>query len=131
VFGGLALLLAAIGLYGVIAYGVASRTSEIGVRIAVGARPSETLRLIIADGGRMIGARIALGLVGGLLTARLAAAFLFDVSTADPTSYAAVALSLRSPASSPVTYPHGARCASIRYQRSGPNDPLLGHPTAA
>jgi putative ABC transport system permease protein len=94
VFGGLALLLAAIGLYGVIAYGVASRTSEIGVRIAVGARPSEILRLIIADGGRMIGAGIALGLVGGLLTARLAAAFLFDASTADPTSCAAVALSL-------------------------------------
>ncbi|MFI5228598.1 MAG: ADOP family duplicated permease [Gemmatimonadales bacterium] len=92
--GGLALALAAIGLYSVIAYGVAQRTNELGIRIALGARMSNLVRLVLREG-------LALGLIGtaiGALLARVGARWLapllFDESPSDPTVYGAVLVTL-------------------------------------
>ena len=83
-FGLLATLLAAIGLYGVVAYSVARRTSEIGVRMALGARPAAVLRLILWDAGRMASLGIAIGLAAALGLSRMVESQLFGVKGADP-----------------------------------------------
>jgi hypothetical protein len=70
VFGGSALALAGIGLFGVMAYLVAQRTSELGVRLVLGARPSDVLRLVVGDGMRLVGLGLALGLAGAPASAR-------------------------------------------------------------
>jgi putative ABC transport system permease protein len=81
------LLLAAVGLYGVIAYGVSRRTREIGIRMALGARPGEVLRLVVRQGGRLAIAGIALGVLAAAGAARLLEALLYGVSTIDPLAY--------------------------------------------
>jgi predicted lysophospholipase L1 biosynthesis ABC-type transport system permease subunit len=83
-FGLLATLLAAIGLYGVVAYAVARRTSEIGVRMALGAPPAAVLRLILWEAGRMAALGIAIGLAAALGLSRLVEFQLFGVKGADP-----------------------------------------------
>jgi len=83
-FAGLALVLAAIGIYGVMAYVVAQRTIEIGVRMALGATPGEVFRLIVGDGLRITAVGIALGVAGSLLMARWLTALLFGVEPGDP-----------------------------------------------
>jgi predicted permease len=83
-FGLLATLLAAIGLYGVVAYAVARRTSEIGVRMALGARPAAVLRLILWEAGRMAGLGIAIGLAAALALSRIVESQLFGVKGAEP-----------------------------------------------
>jgi predicted permease len=87
-FGGLALLLAAVGTYGVVAYNVSQRTRELGVRMALGAQPKHIVQLILGGGFSMIGIGAVLGLVGALVVARLLAPLLIDVSATD---YAALA----------------------------------------
>jgi predicted permease len=82
-FGILATLLAALGLYGVIAYAVARRTSEIGIRMALGARPAAVLRMILWEAGRLTAIGIALGLAGALVLSRLVASQLFGMQAAD------------------------------------------------
>jgi predicted permease len=93
-FGALALVLAAIGLYGVMSYSVSSRTHEIGIRMTLGAQPSDVLRLIFSQGSRLIGIGVAAGVVLALLGTRLMRALLFGVSPTDPTTYVAVVIGL-------------------------------------
>jgi putative ABC transport system permease protein len=80
----LALVLACIGIYGVMAYAVVQRTQEIGVRMAVGAQPAAVLRMIMGHGFRMTLAGVAIGLAGALASSRLLTSLLFQVSAIDP-----------------------------------------------
>jgi ABC-type antimicrobial peptide transport system permease subunit len=90
-FAALALLLACVGLYGVVAYLVSQRTHEIGVRIALGAQRSEVMRLVLGQGLRMALLGAAAGIVASLALARLMAAQLFGVTAHDPMTLAGVA----------------------------------------
>ena len=85
----LALGLAAIGIYGVIAYSVVQRTREIGVRIALGARRADVMRLVLGEGLGMAAAGVALGLAGAAALTRLMASLLFSVTPHDPLTFAA------------------------------------------
>lgn len=93
-FSTLALGLAMIGLYGVIAYSVSQRTHEIGIRMAIGAQRGDVLRLILQGGLKLVGLGIALGLAGALILTRLLQSLLFGVSTHDPLTFAGNALLL-------------------------------------
>jgi predicted permease len=93
-FGVLATLLAAIGLYGVIAYGVARRTSEFGVRMALGASRSSVVRLVLKEAGLVALAGIAIGVPAALALSRLVASQLFGVTATDPVTFAAAGLLL-------------------------------------
>ena len=84
VFGGLAVLLAAIGIYGVIAYSVGRRTQEIGVRMALGARPGDVRRLVMRETLTLAGLGVAIGIPCAIAAARLIAGFLYGASGADP-----------------------------------------------
>jgi ABC-type antimicrobial peptide transport system permease subunit len=87
-FGGLALLLAAVGVYGVISYGVSQRTQEIGIRVALGAGHRNVLRLVVGHAAALTGAGLLLGLVGALGLSRLIGGLLFQVSPTDPPTLA-------------------------------------------
>jgi predicted permease len=89
-FGALALLLASIGIYGVISYSVAQRTQEIGIRLALGAQRRNVFGMILSQGARLAGLGIAIGLVLAFGVARLMSSFLFGVQPADPLTFAAV-----------------------------------------
>jgi putative ABC transport system permease protein len=93
-FGLLALVLASVGMYGVISYTVMQRTAEIGVRIALGAGRGQILRMVLWQGGALAGAGIGAGLAAAWMTTRLMAGFLYGVRAADPATFAAVALLL-------------------------------------
>ncbi|MGZ6125956.1 MAG: ADOP family duplicated permease, partial [Myxococcales bacterium] len=93
-FAALALLLAGLGLYGVLAYTVAQRTREIGVRMALGARPAQAIALVARESAAVVGAGLLLGVVGALVTARLIAGLLFGVGPADPVALLAALLVL-------------------------------------
>jgi predicted permease len=90
----LALVLAAIGIYGVLSYAIARRTREIGIRIALGAQPGDVRRLVIGEGMRPVLAGVALGVAGALALTRLMRALLYGVSPSDPVTLGAVALLL-------------------------------------
>lgn len=93
-FSALALVLAAIGIYGVISYSVAQRTHEIGIRMALGAGKTDVLRMILAQGARIAGAGVAIGTIASFGLTRLLTNLLFSVSAADPLTFAAVAIAL-------------------------------------
>jgi len=90
-FGFLTLLLAAIGLYGVVAYVVAARTREIGIRLALGARNSDVVKLTLWNGARLIVVGVAIGLAAAFAVAKLLEGFLFGVSVTDFVTFACVA----------------------------------------
>jgi len=89
VLGTLALVLAAVGMYGVIAYHVTARTREIGIRVAIGAQPRDVIRLVIGQGLRVTLAGIAIGLMLSAMAARLLASLLYGVSPTDAATWAA------------------------------------------
>ena len=93
-FGALALLLAAVGIFGVISHSASQRTREIGIRMALGAQRGDVLRLILGQGARLALLGLALGVAFALLSARLLSSFLYSVSAADPLTFGAVALVL-------------------------------------
>jgi putative ABC transport system permease protein len=88
-FGGLALLLAAVGLYGVIAYSVSRRTREVGIRIALGAERGRVLRMVLLQGGRLTVIGILVGGAAAAGAARLIESLIYGVSTVDPLAYGA------------------------------------------
>ncbi|MFP5379020.1 MAG: ABC transporter permease [Vicinamibacteria bacterium] len=90
-FGGVALLLAAMGLYGVIAYAVSLRTREVGIRMAIGAERGQVVRMILAQGGRLAIVGVALGALGAAAVGRLLEGMLYGVSGLDPIAFAAAA----------------------------------------
>jgi putative ABC transport system permease protein len=90
-FAAIALLLASVGLYGLISYTVAQRVPEIGVRLALGATPGQVAGLIVRQGVVLAAAGVAAGLAGALAATRLLAGLLFSVSTTEPAVYAALA----------------------------------------
>jgi predicted permease len=112
VFGGMALALAGIGLFGVMAYLVAQRTSELGVRLMLGARPLDVLRLVLRDGMRLVALGLGLGLATGVVASRALESQLFQVSPADPLALGAVALALSSVALAALLAP-AWRAASV------------------
>jgi len=89
-FAGLALLLTAVGLYGVISYSVAQRTHEIGIRMALGAQPGDMLRLVVGQGLRMALVGVGIGLMAAIFFTRFLSSLLFGVDSLDPVSFAAV-----------------------------------------
>jgi ABC-type antimicrobial peptide transport system permease subunit len=91
VFALLALLLASIGIYGVLSYMVGQRTKEIGVRMALGAQKFDVLRMVLKDGARMTLVGIVLGLVGSLGLTRLIRSMLYGVKPNDPLTFISVA----------------------------------------
>jgi putative ABC transport system permease protein len=90
VFGGLALLLASIGLYGVMSFAVARRTRELGIRVALGARPGDVFRLVLRQGMTLVVAGLVLGVGIAAAVTRLLASFLYGVSTTDPLTFTAI-----------------------------------------
>ena len=93
-FAACALLLAGIGIYGVISYAVAQRTQEIGIRMALGARPADVNRLVLAYGLRFAIAGLTIGIVVALIAARVMVSLLYGITPADPLTYIGVALVL-------------------------------------
>jgi len=91
-FAGAALLLAVVGIYGVMSYLVTRRTRELGIRMALGAGPREVVGVVFRDGARLVGLGLALGVAAALGLSRLVESLLFDVSTTDPSGFAAIGL---------------------------------------
>jgi putative ABC transport system permease protein len=118
VFAATALALAAVGIYGVISYSVTQRTSEIGIRMALGAGRESVLRLVVGDGMALAGMGIAIGLVGGLAVSRLLASLLFGVSASDPFVFGVTAIVLAAVALCATSIP------ALRAARIDPGDSL-------
>ena len=93
-FAGLATILASIGIYGVISYIAGQRTHEIGIRMALGAKQSDVLRLVLAQAGKMAAIGVASGLLAGIGLMRLMGTLLFGISTHDPVTFSTVAVLL-------------------------------------
>jgi ABC-type antimicrobial peptide transport system permease subunit len=90
VFGGCALLLAAIGIYGLMAYSVEQRTQEIGIRLALGAQAGQVRKMVVLQGMALAGVGVAVGLAAAFGLARLITAFLYGVTARDPLVFAGV-----------------------------------------
>ena len=130
VFAGVALLLAAIGTYGVLAYAVEERRHEVGVRMALGATARDVLRLIVGQGMRPVVAGLILGLAGALATSRLLATQLYAVAPTDPLTWAAVPVVLVDgrPARLPPARPQRQPASTRRWRcaRSNAAEPADG-----
>src|SRR5580700_2412005 len=94
IFAALALLLAAVGIYGVMSYSVTQRTNEIGIRVTLGAQPNDVFRTVVGEGLRYALLGVAIGVAAGLALTRLLASFLYGISAYDPATFLAVAILL-------------------------------------
>jgi putative ABC transport system permease protein len=92
IFAGTALILTAIGIYGVMAYSVAQRTNEIGIRIALGAAQSNIFRLVIGRAMALVAISVVIGLVGAFAATRLLNSLLFGVGAWDPTTFSSIVI---------------------------------------
>jgi putative ABC transport system permease protein len=115
-FGILALVVAAVGIAGVLAFFVAQRTTEIGIRMSLGAERSKVLGMVLADGGRLLGMGIGLGLIGSMLVARSLEGLLFGVAPTDPVTLAAVSF---------VMLAVGLGACAVPARRAAAVDPLV------
>ena len=116
IFASLALLIAAIGIYGVLAYSVNQRTREIGVRMALGATPASVLKLIVGEGMKVVLLGVTVALAGGLALGRAVSSLVFGVTVRDPATFGVVAVALTSVAL--------AACA-IPARRAARVDPMV------
>jgi len=94
IFGIIALLLAATGLYGVLSYGVARRTNEIGIRMALGAKPGDVLAMILKQGMTLVLVGLVVGLASALALTRMMKTLLFQIEPTDPITFAGVSAML-------------------------------------
>ena len=115
-FGAIALALAAIGVYGIISYGVAQRTQEIGIRMALGARHGDVLAMVVRHGAALAGIGLVVGLAGALALSRLVSSLLFRVSPTDPPTFATGMVVLTAVA---------ILAAAIPARRAARTDPML------
>jgi len=111
-FGALALLLAAVGLYGVLAYNVARRRNEIGIRMALGASSPAVLRMVLREAGSLAISGLALGAAGALAAGRLVATFLYGLEPGDPATLIA-AVAVLAGVASLAAYLPARRAASV------------------
>jgi ABC-type antimicrobial peptide transport system permease subunit len=87
IFGIVALLMASIGLYGVMSYSVSQRTRELGIRLALGASNGSVLKLVLREGSFLVGVGIVIGLGGTILVSRFLESFLYGISSTDPLTF--------------------------------------------
>ena len=85
------MLLASIGIYGVMAYTFSQRTNEIGIRMAMGAQPRDILRIAVGEGAAVVAVGVACGLIGSAILTRFLQSMLFDVKSTDPVTFATIA----------------------------------------
>jgi ABC-type antimicrobial peptide transport system permease subunit len=118
-FGVLALALATVGIYGVIAYSVAGRTRELGLRVALGARPGAVLALVFGQGFVIVGTGLAAGIVGAVAATRVLRAQLYEVTPADPVTLLAALAVLTAAAAAAIWLParRAARIAPMEALR--------------
>jgi len=91
VFGGLAVVLAIVGVYGVLSYSVSQRTQEFGVRMALGANRRSVLQMVVGEGLILVGVGLALGMIASFAATRVLSTYLFDTTATDPLTFVAVA----------------------------------------
>jgi putative ABC transport system permease protein len=94
IFAGVALVLAAVGIYGVMSYSVAQQTREIGIRMALGAQRSDVLKMTVKQGLRLVAFGLAIGLVAAFILTRVMASLLFGISATDPLTFISISLVL-------------------------------------
>ena len=110
IFAGLALSLAAIGIYALMAYSVEQRTQEIGIRIALGASPQNVRRMVVLQGMRLVLVGVVIGVAAALALSRYMATLIYGVKTSDPTTFISAVVVLTAVALAATYLP--ARCAS-------------------
>jgi predicted permease len=115
-FGGLALLLACVGLYGVMSYAIVRRTTEIGIRMALGARRADVVRMIVRDSAWLVGGGLTIGLIAAMLSARFVRSQLFQLEPTDPATVALACMVLVGAA---------ALAASVPAWRAARVDPMV------
>jgi putative ABC transport system permease protein len=94
VFAGTALILAIVGIYGVVSYSVAQRSREMGIRLALGAQPRNLVNMIVREGGWITAGGVAIGVVSTLIASRFVAKMLYGVTPTDPGTYIGVSVLL-------------------------------------